>query len=752
MTTKQGSNGRKSKKAVRGGGTVKARLEFIDLGDREAPELRLAVRGPDGKKKELKADAAGAYALPKDLVGKGARLEIRSKTGEDVRSFRYDGFVESVAATGVYEFGEVVWGRWLKVRHCVSGRVRVCRPYQYLTTLASAEFAFANLAADSVAQVYRANLGRVLSDRGILSGAYELTPQFPVRCEPVCHGRVEVFVRTCCCPTLTLADPPYVLVELCKIIDCYPKEIEWIPPEEMVEPGRFPGPRPDPIAKLQMATVRALERAETDEAAPAKERVLWAATHLSELVALPTAEAQMQYIESHADLACICCGCSVRKVAEVPLEPDGSFDACFYLSALVRYGCRRRVQYQVTQFQDEGAVVVYDGLATGERFRLSEFAELDASWKAESCDDTEYDPEAEPFVLLERTGGTWADNLIFTGKAAGIDPQDGTASYGPLAPADGLVNSAEQPWAKTLRLRFQFHPNLAGLGATKYRVRVFRVNNSGNATGYVKTLTNGISWRKYYDKGSGVPGVKWISLNEPGGYYKIPYPDNNWPWLGGQFHATIDTTDLDGNGRYLFVVDIFDAAGHRLIPSIGSLTATPTEHKRNFGFYRLKGPLTDPTQDLIEVDHKALANLFQVNNTACTGLIHGIAHNASTSTADCQFLIGPATDQVRIKYTARHVNGFQYWHWVRVKRGLFGGWQYFDLSADLGNQTTSDADVIAGFTQPKTFGAMLSDDSPAKTKCTFTVQVHVRAKHTNGSRRIHEYDRWPTGSFALEIA
>ena len=524
MATKHGSNERKSKKAVRGGGTVKARLEFIDLGDREAPELRLAVRGPDGKKKELKADAAGAYALPKNLVGKGARLEIRSKTGEDVRSFRYDGFVESVAATGVYEFGEVVWGRWLKVRHCVSGRVRVCRPYQYLTTLASAEFAFANLAADSVAQAYRANLGRVLSDRGILGGAYELTPQFPVRCEPVCHGRVEVFVRTCCCPTLTLVDPPYVLVELCKIIDCYPKEIEWIPPEEMVEPGPFPGPRPDPIAKLQMATVRALERAETDEAAPAKERVLWAATHLSELVALPTAEAQMQYIESHADLACICCGCSVRKVAEVPLEPDGSFDACFYLSALVRHGCRRRVQYKVTQFQEEGAVVVYDGLATGERFRLSEFAELDANWKAESCDDTEFDPEAEPFVLLERTGSTWADNLIFTGKAAGIDPQDGTASYGPLMPADGLVNSAEQPWAKTLRLRFQFHPNLAGLGATKYRVRVFRVNNSGNATGYVKTLTNGISWRKYYDKGGGVPGVKWISLNEPGGYYKIPYP------------------------------------------------------------------------------------------------------------------------------------------------------------------------------------------------------------------------------------
>ncbi len=48
---------------------------------------------------------------------------------------------------------------------------------------------------------------------------------------------------------------------------------------------------------------------------------------------------------------------------------------------------------------------------------------------------------------------------------------------------------------------------------------------------------------------------------------------------------------------------------------------------------------------------------------------------------------------------------------------------------------------------PQTFASMLN----SHTKCTFALNLRVRAKHTNGSRRIHEYDRYDQAAFALEI-
>ena len=35
-------------------------------------------------------------------------------------------------------------------------------------------------------------------------------------------------------------------------------------------------------------------------------------------------------------------------------------------------------------------------------------------------------------------------------------------------------------------------------------------------------------------------------------------------------------------------------------------------------------------------------------------------------------------------------------------------------------------------------------------ECTFAMNLRVRAKHTNGSRRISEYDRADQAAFALE--
>ena len=47
---------------------------------------------------------------------------------------------------------------------------------------------------------------------------------------------------------------------------------------------------------------------------------------------------------------------------------------------------------------------------------------------------------------------------------------------------------------------------------------------------------------------------------------------------------------------------------------------------------------------------------------------------------------------------------------------------------------------------------MLTKNNVVLTKCTFSVTLHVYAKHFTGSGRIPEYDYQETASFALEIA
>jgi hypothetical protein len=741
--------------------TIKILFEFVGLDDRKPPKLLVQVVSRRGKRKIIKLSASGEFAFPSNLLSKGYMLEIGAKTGGRPRRYKYDSFIEKAADRGIFRIPKATWLKWLRYRECVSGEVKVCRPFlrspRPLRILGFSENVIANLSDRDIAEAVKLNPARIDKSR------------FFFRCEPVCRGRVEVYLRTCCCPRLLPINPVTIIEDLCKIIDCrflrrkFPRIPEPIPIP--IRPP-FPGARPDPMAYLENSVIRALKHAESVKGSPSKARVLWAAGHLENLSNIQETRAQISYIKRFPDILDFfpICSCSTKKVAEVPLEADGSFDACFWLSRLIRRGCSRRVQYRVIQLQEDGEELVYDGIAKGESFDLEENAQLHAGWNAESCDQTEYDPDVEPFVLLERIGGNiWADNMIYTGKATGsvigTDPQSGEISYHPLASKDGLVNPSpagplapnagpyDQPWGEPLKLRFQFHPKLEDLGVVKYRLRIIGVNDNGNPNGFSKTQSQGLSWRKYFRRSDGTVGVQWVTLHRPDGFYDIPFPDLELPWLGGQYHAKIDTKSLP-DGRYLFVLELFDNSGKRAIPQ--ALTKASDEVKIGFQYLRLEGPITGPVSDTIVVQHKTLANLFLVNNRPCYGDIEAIQHGPGNnpSSINCQFLEGPATDWVRIQYSAKHEDGFQWFHLVQEKKGLNGIWYRFDLSSWPGMQRVSSTNISAGFTQSKSFLELLGIDQ----KCTFTVHMRIRARHTNGTRRLHEYDRYDTGSFAVEIS
>ncbi|MDI6772282.1 MAG: hypothetical protein QME77_06790, partial [bacterium] len=648
-------------KGNEGKGRVNGVLELVGLGDQAKPEFTLEAVDPLGKRKAIPLSASGGFHLDESLTGKGYTLELRAGEGGEARRFAYDAFLGQIKADAVYRLPEAAWKGLLRRRTCVTGQVKVCRPIWHPHfTLDRIDLAVARV---------RAGGFQDLIDSAIEApGLHHIRPRF--RCKPVCHGKVEVYVRTCCCRPLFPIDPPVIIKDLCKIIDCdrlWPRPRPWPQPDPGPFPGPRPGPGPDPVpdlrrvldrgrtsgfdVRLEEATLRALKRAESVESAPDAQTVLQASSHLRALMQLAPDD-QVRYIERVPELRIRFCTCSTVKVAEVPLQEDGHFDACFLLGPMPR-NCHRSVFYRVLQVQESGWRVIYDGPARNQGFELDDDATLYADWRAETCDDPhDWDQHPTPFVILEQIGNTWADNLIHSTQ------QDGETSFGgPLASTDGLVNPApagpvsvtagpyNQPWGKTLNLRYQFHPGLKGLNATMFRTRVVRVNANGDPiAGTEFTLTGNVSWRKYADDGMGGVKVEWVPLNTATpGLYKIPYHDPVWPWLGGQWHAFVATDELMAgiprmpNGRYLVVVDIFRADGRRLRPT-NSLDPAVAGQDVNAAFYyrRLDGPIDAAFSNTSIVPRNALASLFRVDNLACYGDIEAIIHNGSSCSTACR--------------------------------------------------------------------------------------------------------------------
>ena len=736
---------------------ARGRLEFVGGAGDDVPEVQIALVAPTGDRQEIEL-SEGEFSLDEDFVGKSYQVEIGPCEGAEPRMFRFDDLFRTVARNGVHRISEPTWRGWIFRDTCVTGRVRVCT-HRPLFDVATAKVdRFTNLKTTLAPKLYH-----------------------PMRCAPVCHGKVEVFVKTCCCPIVF--DPPVVIKHICEIIDCNIIEwppIEWPPkggpigppigpdpigPDPIVESIGFPvidaveaheGPSNDILAALEPAVIRAVKRVEAHEGGHDAEQIVSLARHLSALVTLEPAH-QLEYIELYPDLRYLHCSCTTHRVAEVPLQSDGHFDACFPLG-WTRLGCSRRVQYRVSQYEGGAWTVVYDDVAAGRSHALGDDAVLTASSTARSCGEQTW-PGGKPWATLERIGSTPPYALIHSTN------QNGEKTYaGALQARDGLVNPApagpllptagpyDQPWAQTLGLYYGFHPGLKALGAKFFRTRVVRVSNTGTEISSF-TLTNPVAWEKYFQtpatptEPAGV-ATRSVPLNDSStgveGLYLIPYPDLAWPWIGGYMHAYVNTTDPRmPNGKYTFVLDLFDATGKRLVPDTAGQAPAPGEvGPVAFDLRRLTGPPVfpappGPTSLSVVVAQKALATLFHVDNLPTYGDIEQIRHNNSVSDTNCQFLAGPGSDTLRLRYSAYQANGYQWYHHVQVKQGL------------TGPQTTlalSNANVFSGDTAPQTFAALLTGEQ----RCAFAATLSVTARHTNGSGRIQAFDRSDIAAFALE--
>ena len=720
--------------------SVSVKLELQDLGELDSPRLEIFRIDAKGKRHAVEIDKDRQFKLDRRHAVPGARLEVRSAEHGEPRLFRYSSVLDSIN-NGRWRLAPSIWRCWIGLWTCVSGNVEVCRSLipTPIDIVADLEFGLRDSLRDLVLNTQDSRLF------------------LPFRCDAVCHGRVEVFLRTCCCHPIII-DPPVIIRDLCEIIDC-PIPPWPIPPK--VPPLRL---REEILGETERALLLAKQRRDGTE-----ERIVEAARHLTALIEAETVTEQRRYIEAFPALLHRFCTCSTRKVGETFLQPGGDFNHCFVRWPLFAPNCSYTVAYRVSQIQDGQWVTIYDGLAKNAFFGLNESAELRASLDAEACDTPTWpNPDGiQPFVALEQVGNTWADVLIHS-----TDQNGETSFAGPLQATDGLAVEAppganpktqlfEQPWATTLRLRFQFHPGLEDLGARYFRIRVVQVNGAGIAVSS-RTHKADLSWRKYYEDG-GQLKVRWVPLQvDPAtvggeeGLYQIPFFDEVLPWLGGQWHAHIDTLEKNPdntpkmpNGRYLFVIDVFDAAGNRMEPANAG-------GGHNFEYRRLDGPLDDALANTSVVAHEALANLFLVDNTPAQGAIQALKVNGATpSSVNCQFLEGDVADELAIQYQARQTSGYQWRHWIRLKQGLSGPTHYVTDAAFVANSgahpaALSNTEVpggIGSLSAPMAFGALLGNEP----RCAFAAELIVQTKHTNGMGRLSTYDIHDPAAFALLI-
>jgi len=639
-------------------------------------------------------------------------------------TFRPKEKIREWADTGVIEITPK-WRDWIMPITCVHGDVHRCHfILPPIITIAATKKLTANSGVTSSSAL---KIGQGVSD--------PLYPKFPELfpiCAPVCNAVVEVYEKTCCCTIR-----PF---DIDSLLDRIRELLERIPPIPPIDPegpiGPIPGPDPAPFGR-DIAKTAKLAQASTTKIPLGimPERLV---ADYQTLSTMPP-EKRLDYINARDYLYPIFCTCSSRKVGETPVNEDGEFSLC-YFRGLTKSGCKTTYYYKVRQWQENQWVYIYDGLTTNEYFKASDDAHL-RTWKGLACRPEGGINPGGDFVMLENIGSTPSWRLA-------SPTQDSELGVSSANPADGLTKIG-QPWGKTLHFRLKFSEGLKALGAKYYRVSVVKANSSGDPeSGAVpQPLTNPVAWRRWINVGGQIKSEAitlgpLVAPNGTSALYLIPYEaDAPFGWLWFQYHQTWNTTAYD-NTKHLVIVEIFDANGNRLKPNgaPGSDIAKPFTFRRWID-----------EENTTTVNFAALTHMFHVDNIKCYGDIVDFRKNGVPSTAECQFIAGCATDNFSVGMYAFHVNGFMSSYHLWYPRGLNGP------NVTLETGTTNAPAGIPPIPSPldstnakqsssKTFDEMLGPHD----KCSFSIELRVYPKHTDGFGTIWEYGASDTAAVALE--
>lgn len=704
--------------------------------DEEAPKLVFHAVTRDGEILESVSASDGDAIRLSDAAMSADTVVVLSAEIEPNQANLKEGYRLSTAqlaraaeVSGTLALSPSRWRPLLPFGICVDGSVRKCWWWPIYWKAAKTRVARSPVSGASVAIAASNTVLGAAPTRSVLPGPLQVR-----QCRPVCEGIVEVYERTCCCWPIIV---PPVIVD---IRDKLRHLLERLP--EIRIPPR-PQPDPVPFKKAGLFVSGTLD-----------EQALNAEGDLAFLESAPFVEAKT-YVEARPYLMRMICNCSAKKYrGSALIGPDGEFSLCYPGSPFLLYNCHREFAFRVRQNIDGVDTIIYDGLAAGVWFDAGDDITL-TSYDPDAIECPSIDlpiPTDAPFAMLERIGSAEAWKLktpIPTGwdEAKPIDYNDGLANPA-TSQAAALGKLLDRNWGGILRLRYLFTPSLKAQGAKYYRVRVSKANQDGEPVGPAIYMNGGITW-KYWESLGGYPPqikIRAKSLNLPSdpSYYEIPYTqDHNW--LSKYNHVHIDTRDW-GDGRHLVTLELYDSSFKRLAPN-NALDAVAADKKKPFTYEWWHDPLVpnDP-EDTQNVPYAGLTHMFWWDNQDCVAEITKLRNTGVANNAQCQFMAGSDSSTFGADFKAYHpftpgdtsnISFMHFWE-LNYWKGLGGG----KLDFDIGNTPENP-----GTSATKTFLSMLGEED---LKCTFSLELHVHTKTTDGSSDLDNLDERDVASFALD--
>jgi hypothetical protein len=749
--------------------------------ENDAPKAALYLIGADGAPSK-KLGSIGGRALRLDAAPpKGASVAI----GPDVKDpktidpdrllrYRFDDVIEGWRENGIL----LPKDRWSLLLHeivCVSGNVRKCRPWWY---------DIVNLPLASTAATARLQS---------VSRASDLTAAlFPRWCVPLCDGIVEVWERKCCCHHPWI-DVGSLLDRLRDLLERVPIEIDWPIPEPEPDPwgprfndagraGLNPQPLP-PVARLAPPRSAFHQRLNLQAVGAAKafdpgqtyvsERVF---EDYQALLKMPSASAQT-YIQARPYLYAYICHCTMKKVGQVAIQPDGEFDFCYWRPRQWHHHhhhCTTSHAYKVKQLINGVWVTVYNGVAGQDYYGQGERAEIrTTSLKARPCPGGPKPPhegDGTPFVILQNVGGG-------TTRHFNYPVQTDVSRVAPLVPTPpdmpvnaGLYNFNDVPdcpWASTLSFRLWSSPLLKDK-VVYYRLKVATVDDKGLVVSEFQTLNGAVPWQRY----DGTTATSEDLAAPPStvggqeGLYKFPYEGDGKNWFWVDYHQNWNTEifdpDIGGpvnvmNGKFMVVLEVFGPGGVRIKPNGAAGPGNPEA----FQFRRWSDP-----DDTVNVPFADCAHIFWVNNRDVVADIVNLRNGTTPNSGECQFMSGDADSEFSVEFSAYHADGvttgggvgddnsfLRSWG-ISWQRGLNGP------SDSLDGGTTDKGEPTPVASDGRTFGYLLGPHlvggvvKGPHRKCTFSTTLSVVGKHHNGGTFLYgpKFYKTETASFALEIS
>lgn len=723
-------------------GSEKLKLRLVDVPEgQEAPKLAIyAVDRSGATVHRSEVSAAGEVTLPATALAKADHLVVGA-AAKDAAALApgeqlvfHASYVADLIEQGVEL--DVPISRLIGIRRCVDGNVTRCIPFPYVIDdlVASSLRAQSRSLSNVIADASRAER-RVFAQNEDIARALPLRPPFPPRCTRVCEGLVLVYRRVCCCEPWVIEDPRLGdLIDRLKQLVAERPPFKWPPGPDPgpLGPQVGPGPDPAPIDALPFFNGGLL-----DEAA------LHAEQDVLRLQTLEGAELA-DYVSERPYLRPCWCSCGPGEfVGESLIQPDGTFRVCWREPLIfLRPWCREEFAFVVRQVINGVTVTIYDGLAANRWFDATSGIDLVTyDRRAAVCGDDPFPGENGAFVVLEHIGAARSYRL----KTPDQDSWDGVTAPGfndgLLDPAATLAaakgNYLNSNWGGTLALHYHFSESMKGAGARYYRISAIRADGLGNPTGGRTTLGSPLGWLYMEAVGPNIlvqaETLGPVTVGGESNLFLIPY-DADHDWQDDQYHGFLDTTGL-ANDRYLVMLEVFDGAGNKIKPNGSSGPGTNAP----FTFRRWSVPI-GPLDD---VPYAALTHMFWWDNSASTAHIEDLRLDGVASTAECQFLVGTASSTFSSGYRAYHPNEMfllNYTLWWR--RGLGGPSGTLITSADNAGKPPAAVAV----SPPVTFGSMLGPYD----RCSFSLNLHVNVKTTNGSGILTYLDADDQAAFALE--